>query len=264
MVGVRPSALQKAVCSIVLVVCPLSAGVKLQVREGRPFVDGVYVNGHGPYRFLLDTGTNINLIETGLARKIGMESTFEQVVESSTGKTLLPGSDGHVVELGPVRADGQRFHFSKLETLRLPWPDVHGVLGQGFLSGFDYMLDLRGKLLEFGKQNPGGSRSQFRLLDGRSAVSTSLGDLVLDSGAPRLILFGVVADPGAWSDMWTVAGSQKVGMIASKLAIEGRSVWRGNAVAIPTQAEPGVAGLMPLSLFRTVYVCNSEGYVVLE
>jgi hypothetical protein len=268
MVGVRPSALQTVACSIVWLLaisaCPLSGAVKLQVRDGRPFVDGVYVNGHGPYRFLLDTGTNINLIETGLARKIGMESTFEHEVESSTGKSLLPGSDGNVVELGPVRAAGQRFQFSKLETLHLAWPDVHGVLGQCFLSGFDYMLDLRGKLLEFGKQDPGGSRSQFRLQDGRSAVSTSLGDLVLDSGAPRLILFGVVPDPGERSDMWTLAGSKSVGMVSSKLAIEGRNVWRGSAVAIPAQAEAGVAGLMPLSLFKTVYVCNSEGYVVFE
>jgi len=138
------------------------------------------------------------------------------------------------------------------------------VLGQWFLSGFDYLLDLRGKRLEFGKQSPNGSRSQFRLLDGRSAVSTSLGDLVLDSGAPRLILFGVRPDAGELSEMLTVTGSGSVGMVASRLVIEGRNIWRGDAVAIPNQAEPGIAGLMPLSLFKTIYVCNSEGYVVFE
>jgi hypothetical protein len=256
--------LQQAVCFFVLAVCPLSGAVKLQVRDGRPFVDGVYVNGHGPYRFLLDTGTNMNLIETGLARKIGMKATFQDEVQSSTGKTVLSGSEGNTVELGPVRASGQRFQFSKLEALRLAWRDVHGVLGQCFLSRFDYMLDLGGKLLEFGKQNPAGSRSQFRMQDGRSAVATSLGDLVLDSGAPRLILFGVGSDPGERSDMWTVTGLQSVGMVSSNLAIDGKNIWRGRAVAIPTQSEPGIAGLMPLSLFRTVYVSNSESYVVFE
>jgi len=265
MVGAGPLAfLRILICCLAVASLPLAGGVKLQVRDGRPFVDGVFVNGHGPYRFLLDTGTNMNLIETGLARRIDMASTFENEVQSSTGRTLLPGSDGNTVELGPVRAAGQRFQFSKLEALRLVWPDVRGVLGQAFLSGFDYLLDLRGKVLEFGKQNPTGSRSQFRTLDGRSAVSTSLGDLVLDSGAPRLILFGVVPDPGERSEMWTVAGSQTVGMVASKLAIEGRNVWRGNAVAIPARSEPGIAGLMPLSLFRTIYVCNSERYVIFE
>lgn len=28
--------------------------------------------------------------------------------------------------------------------------------------------------------------------------------------------------------------------------------------------EAGVDGLLPLGLFKTVYVCNSEGYVVFE
>src|SRR5271168_2955234 len=103
--------------ALLLAAGPQIGSVPLQVRDGRPMVDGVYVNGHGPYRFLLDTGTNINLIEAGLARKIDMNSTFEDEVGSSTGKTMLPGSDGNVVELGPARATGQRFQFSKLEAL---------------------------------------------------------------------------------------------------------------------------------------------------
>ena len=41
----------------------------MRVRDGRPIVDGVYVNGHGPYRFLVDTGTMRNLIDADLARK---------------------------------------------------------------------------------------------------------------------------------------------------------------------------------------------------
>ena len=109
MVCLRPSAWCAIVGLLLIAVCPLSGALKLQIRDGRPFVEGVYVNDNGPYRFLLDTGTNMNLIETGLARKIGMKATFQDEVESSTGKTRLPGSDGNVVELGPVRATGQRF-----------------------------------------------------------------------------------------------------------------------------------------------------------
>jgi hypothetical protein len=64
--------------------------------------------------------------------------------------------------------------------------------------------------------------------------------------------------------MLTLTGSRDVGMVARKLAIEGRDIWRGDAVALPDRSETGIAGLMPLSLFRSVYICNSEGYVVLE
>jgi len=262
-----PSALLRrtiALCVLALTASPLFGEVKLLVREGRPFVDGVYVNSQGPYRFLLDTGTNMNLIESRLARKIGMRSTFEDVVESAVGKTSMPGSDGNVVELGPVRAEGQRFQYSDLDSLHMVWPDIHGVLGQAFLCGFDYMLDLRGKSLDFGKQDRGGNRSDFRMLDGRSTISTSLGELVLDSGAPRLVLFGVAGGAGQLRDMLTLAGSKSVRMVASRLAIAGRDVWRGDAVTIPNQAEPGIAGLMPVSLFNSIYISNSESYVVFK
>ena len=267
MVVGRPSALLRdsvVLCLLALTAGPLPGAVKLLVREGRPFVDGVYVNGQGPYRFLIDTGTNMNLIEARLAKKIAMRTTFSEVVESATGKTVMPGSDGNVVELSPVRAEQQRFQYSDLDTLHLVWPDVRGVLGQAFLSGFDYVLDLRGRQLEFGKQEPTGSRSKFRLQDGRTAIATNLGDLVLDSGAPRVVLFGVVSGAGQLKEMLTLAGSTSVRMIASKLAIGGRDVWRGDAVALPTREAPGIAGLMPASVFHSVYISNSEQYVVFQ
>ncbi len=267
MVCGRPSALRRhgiALCVLALAAGPLSGAVKLLVRDGRPFVDGVYVNSQGPYRFLIDTGTNMNLIESRVARKIGMRTTFSEVVESAAGKTFMPGSDGNVVELGPMRAEQQRFQYSDLDTLHMLWPDIRGVLGQAFLSNFDYTVDLRGKRLEFGKQDRSGNRSQFRLLDGRTAISTNLGDLVLDSGAPRVVLFGVDSRFGEPRYMLTLAGSTRVRTIASRLAIAGRDVWRGDAVAIPGQAEKGIAGLMPLSVFNSIYICNSERYVVFE
>jgi hypothetical protein len=34
--------------------------VKIDVRDARPVVEGVYVNGHGPYRFLVD---NVDLMD---------------------------------------------------------------------------------------------------------------------------------------------------------------------------------------------------------
>jgi len=181
--------------------------------------------------------------------------------------TLIPGGDGIEVALDPVKADGQMFLFSQLEVILRRWPDVQGVLGQWFLSRFDYTLDLRHKRLTFGKQDRIGTRSRFSMINGRTAVSTSLGDLILDSGAARLVLFGVEPDVGhgLGSELRTLAGSQEIGEVSGKsLAIEGRNIWRGDALAIPHPAETGVDGLLPLNMFKAIYVCNSEGYVVLE
>jgi hypothetical protein len=246
---------------------PLLAEVKMQVRNGRAVVDGVYVNGHGPYRFLVDTGTNINLIEAGIARKIGMNATFQVNLVSAAGNIQTQGNDGNEVVLDSVKAAGQRFLFLGLEAIHNSSLDVQGVLGQWFLSQFDYAFDLRGKRLEFGKQDRSGTRTPFEMINGRPVISTSLGVLALDSGASRLVLFGVHPDSGfgRTGELQTFAGSQKTGLVASKpLIIEGRRIWSGDAVAMPSRTELGTDGLMPISLFKTIYVCNSEGYVVFE
>jgi len=244
---------------------PLFGDVRMGVREGLPIVDGVYVNGHGPYKFVVDTGTNVNLIEADLAESIGLRATFRTELASGTGVTIVPGVDRIEVGLGSVKAEGQRFLFLRLAVLDR-WPDIQGVLGQGFLSRFDYRLDLQGGRMEFSKQDRIGTRTPFTMMDGRPMVATSLGGLILDSGAVRLVLFGVQPDPisNEW-ELQTVAGSRKIGTVFTKpLVIEGRKIWRGDAVAVPHAAGPGVSGLLPISLFKSVYICNSEGYVIFE
>jgi len=246
---------------------PLFASVKLQVREGHPVVDGVYVNGHGPYRFLIDTGSNVNLIDAALARKIGMNATFQVDLASAAGKAAAPGSDGNEILLDSAEAGSQKFLLSRLEAIHRSSPDIQGVLGEWFLSQFDYTLDLRGKQLEFGRQSRSGTRSPFTTVNARPIVSTSLGHLALDSGQAQLVLFGVQPDsrPDLRSEMRTLAGSVQVGIVSAKrLIIEGKRFSSGDAVAIPNRPETDVDGLMPLTPFKTVYVCNSEGYIVFE
>lgn len=237
------------------------------VRDGHPIVDGVYVNCHGPYRFLVDTGSNVNLIDQKLAQSIGLTAAFQTELATSAGATVASGNKEVEVSLDSAKAADQEFLFRGLETIRRRWPDIQGVLGQWFLSRFDYTLDLRGKQLTFGKQDRSGTHTPFRMINGRLSFSTSLGNLILDSAADRLVLFGVKPDTRAdgTNELRTVAGSQQIGVAFSKpLTIDGRRIWRGDAVALPNRTEPGVDGLLPLSLFKAVYVCNSEGYVVFE
>jgi hypothetical protein len=250
--------------SIIIAAVPAFGAVKLHVEEGRPVVDGVYVNGQGPWRFLLDTGTNVNLIETDLARKISMKATSNVELASSSGTTSMPQSDGNEVLLDSAKADDQRFLLTGLEAVHKLDPDVRGVLGQWFLAHFDYTLDLKAKRLEFGKVAATGARTSFTMVNGRVVVPTSLGGLVLDSGAGRLVLFGVESDRGIDGRVLTFNGSGAIGSASRKLIIGERKVWQGDAVTMSSRTEPGVAGLLPLSLFRSVYVSNSESYVVLE
>jgi hypothetical protein len=164
-----------------------------------------------------------------------------------------------------VRADGQIFLFGGLDNIRRSFPDVQGVLGQEFLSRFDYLLDLRGRRLEFGTQQRTTmeNRVPFHTVAGRATVSTSLGSLVLDSGTGDVILFG--GRPMALThEVFSMTGSLRVGTISGTLVIDGRTWWRGKAVVVPRTGEAGAEGLLPASLFKAIYVCNSAGYLLLN
>lgn len=252
------------VCGGLLAASPAWPAMKMRVVEGHPIVDGVYVNGHGPYSFLIDTGTTANHLDRKVARAIGLKATFRSQLISSGGAIYVPGTDGIEVQVGEVRADRQRFLLAGVEVIRQFEPGVQGVLGQAFLSHFDYLLDLKGKRIEFGKREPAASeiRTPLRMAGQRPLVATSLGELVLDSGTQWVALFGVESS-GARGDLVTMSGAQRVGTVVRKLLIEGRAFWSGQAVAVP-QGEAGAQGLLPVSLFKTVYFCNSEGYVSLE
>ncbi len=147
-------------------------------------MDGVYVNGHGPYRFLVDSGANLSLIDAGLARTIGLNPTSQVDLASATGKTPVSESDGNEIRLDTAKADSQKLLLSDLEAIHRFSSDIQGVLGQSFLSRFDYTIDLRGKSLGFGKQDKSGTRVSFKMINSRLAISTSLGELVLRIRGP--------------------------------------------------------------------------------
>jgi hypothetical protein len=188
-------------------------------------------------------------------------------MSSSTGVVEVTGGEGIEVALDNAKVGDQEFLFLAVDAIRGRWPEIQGVLGQRFLSRFDYTLDLRHNRLEFGRQDPEGTRTPFEMVNAEPVVSTSLGNLVLDSGARQLVLFGVRPDTacGLQGELRTATGSLSIGLVSSKpLIIEGRKVWRGEAVAVPNRIEPRVDGLLPLSIFKSIYFCNSHGYVVFE
>jgi hypothetical protein len=227
-------------------------------------VDGVFVNGHGPYRFLLDTGTQLNHLDPKLAKSLGLRASARVEVISPFAVAQAPAAEGIEIALESVQAGNQKLVFSDLETVHQLGFDIKGVLGQDFLSHFDYLLDMGAKRLEFSKQDRAGTRAEFLRIHGQPAVSTSLGWLLLDSGTGWVVLFGVPAAPRT-NDILTLAGASKAGPVPHRpLVIGGRSIRYNELVAVAGGKDVGVAGLLPVSLFKSVYICNSEGYVVLN
>jgi Aspartyl protease len=249
--------------SLIVMAVPSRGAVHVELIDARPTVEGVYVNGRGPFRFWLDTGANINLINSSLAGRIGMRAASRVEFASVTSRRIAEASPENEVSLESARASGQEFLLTEPETAQNT--DVQGLLGQAFLSGFDYFLDLRHKQLTFGSLERKGTRCPFKMINGRPADSTSLGEIVLDSGAQALLISDVGRNiTGRAAEIRSVAGSERGVICTRRLAIKGRKIWQGEAVAVFRRLEPGCDGVMPLRFFKSLYVCNSGRYVVFE
>ena len=104
------------------------------------------------------------------------------------GVGTVSGSDDVRLRIG-TKAAATELLFTNMETVRELSKDIRGVLGQTFLSRFDYLLDLRGRRVVLGAQSQEGLRAEMDISTRLPTVFTSLGRLVIDSGADRLALF---------------------------------------------------------------------------
>jgi len=136
-------------------------GVSLQIVQGRPIVDGIYVNGHGPCRFLVDTGAQSNHSDVQVARRFGLLAMFRVHLDTIAGTELAPGMAQARVRLGETEVQSTEVLFTKLNAVRELSDDIQGVLGQAFLAQFDYLLDMRGRRMVFGAPEPAGIKAAF-------------------------------------------------------------------------------------------------------
>jgi Aspartyl protease len=238
--------------------------IQLKIITGMPVVDGVFLNGHGPYRFLLDTASQSNQMDSGLARKLGLAATLQLNLETPSGESTVHGGRVSEVTLGPVEASEQEFLFTRFKDLSTLPSDIRGILGQEFLARFDYILDFQHHRLTFGEPSARGVQTSFRLIFGRMAVPTSLGDLVLDSGTEMLFLF---------RESTRAASAQVIGASGARVGVSFETapeVRIGDHRYRPAKAEyhpvPAAeeAGLLPANLFHAIFICNSKQYVVFD
>ena len=242
----------------------VSAPVKLRLLGGRPVVDGVFLNESGPYRFLLDTGAQTNQVDEAIARKMGLAATFRVDMETASGVTHVAGGHLAEVRLGSARAADQEFLFTTLDGVHALSSDIQGVLGQEFLSHFDYRLDFHAKTLDFDAPAAAGAQIPTERLNGRIVLASSLGRLVLDSGSDTLVLFHASAKGSVSAGIRTAAGFAPVRSVSGlRVRIGDRDYKPAQSVVI-SQPETPEDGLLPTSLFKAVYVSNSSSYAVFE
>jgi hypothetical protein len=109
----------------------------------------VFINGKGPYDFVLDTGSSVTLVRRELLEQIRIPCREALFVNSATGVSYVRRAMVHRVAVASLGA--ANIEVVTLEGARegLLTTKVQGILGENFLKHFDILLDNE-KHIDFG------------------------------------------------------------------------------------------------------------------
>ena len=241
----------------------------------------VLVNGQGPFPFILDTGSDDVILDSTLARRLSLSISAGDAHQATVAGAWAPGrSVAKSLQLGPVQTQNAPVLLTDLSGIRSRAPQAQGVLGQSFLSLFNYLLDYQNRSIRFeqsgelqhsihGEPLPleiDGHRILL-LAQAQTASSAPL-RLLLDTGTNALVLSRASAD----AIHLVVDGQKFETTVNAKIALPfGRlgQLTLGSrllhdlpvTVSAAQQMQQVCDGLLPTSLFKALYVNNTEGFV---
>jgi hypothetical protein len=232
---------------------------------------------------MFDTGTNLSVLARPLAASLGLSTGRPVRVTTITGEA--DGILGLVEGLGFFLGNGPR----PLDAIAVDVPTpadlphaVSGIYGHNQLDGADYLLDYSNRrivLAPAAALSPyvRGKRQPIAWVSGRPAVAvliTALGGgvpfrarLVIDSGINTVTLFGHAARRVAGAGDRLVRIADQFGSrlaAAAGISIEaGEHRMDTTAALIADQGDRQENGLLPASMFSSVYVSAAERAVAL-
>jgi predicted aspartyl protease len=231
------------------------------------FTATVVVDGSGPLRFLVDTGSSVTVVDRDVADRLQIRAGGGVAVVSTSGEMQM--------ESAKVSLRAGRLHRTDLDVLLTPLPRfrshgrVDGILGMNFFEGQSVLLDAKRHCVEVGTRAPAGTTLAAQEVVGRVAARISGLDFVIDSGASFVVLMSdeakSMARASARADVITVSGhdSSTAGTI-DRLAI-GDAVLRDVPVVFArSTGDPREDGLLPVTMFRSVYINAERTQVVVR
>jgi predicted aspartyl protease len=278
--------------------CPGSiASVTPRFVQGALIVIPVRINQRGPFDFMVDTGSQVTIVDPSLASELGLKpqgtvGVVSVATYARVSVTVLDRleADSHVVEK-PLAIIGD------LRQIQAADPRIRGVLGENFLAHFDLFIDNAHKMLcldETGAMRDSVRGERIPLLSPqhpeselpfaeRLVISVHLSGtgsrqilLQLDSGSDGPILFSGTNEPvlrilkQATLRAGNVSKAQQAFAVVppQDMRIGARTLSHisfGTPVSVgqnvPTLDEDGV---LPTVLFQRVYINFADHYVVFD
>ena len=231
----------------------------------------VAINGHGPFKFVLDTGSNRSAISAKLAGTLGLRAAAATALRSATSTTTAIVVRLDAVGVGSVVKCGLLMPVLPSASQAVLGSSIDGLLGQDFLIDETYTIDYeRLDLVWHANAAPkgGDARLPLKLDEGRWLVALSPGEtgptvwFVPDSGAAAFVLFdrGLARSPMRYTPAGRAAiatvndGAEVTAAIIATLHA-GSVVFRDQPAVVIQQHRadaPAADGLLPLSAFSRI------------
>jgi hypothetical protein len=122
-------------------------GIRPRIVAGALVVIPVMINHTGPFDFMVDTGSQLNVIDPALAAQLNLKSqgTVGLVATAAYSRVSIGILDslqaGSQLVLKPLVA------VHELGSIQAADPRIRGVLGENFIAHFDVLIDYGRKLL---------------------------------------------------------------------------------------------------------------------
>jgi hypothetical protein len=156
----------------------------------------VMVNGQGPFRFLLDTGSSHTTLGRELAERLALPVVAQVNVTTPAGVQMQPVVKVELMAIGSASVPALMPSVVSLAELRSMEPGIDGVVGQDFVGAFDFTIDYRRKRLRFAAEpaDPGTRLPLVRAGDRALVELAGNGDgtpvlMVPDTGSEGIVLF---------------------------------------------------------------------------
>lgn len=277
--------------------CPGNvASVPLKIVNGYQIILAVSINHSGPYNFLLDTGSQITIVDLSLAAELHLSAQGSaNLVTAAESSTSASVAQVDLLETGSHALANQTvlvYDFQKVNSAIHP---IRGILGEDFLGRFDMLIDnahsmlclddsatLRANVkgthiaLVAPAQSAGSqpSPSQFivaaRVSNARRPIR-----LKLDSASDVCVLYNVgqfmtrALFSTTTSQEMQVDGAQRAfSVLPPQEVMIGHLDLPGVSFVVPPGAETNANmaedGVLATGLFRRVFIDHVDHFAVLE
>jgi predicted aspartyl protease len=243
------------------------------------------INNEGPFDFILDTGTTSTIVTNELARRVNLVPVDNISLITLRGTRVVPRAIVGSFTLGDEEIRKVEVLYDKLEGVRAVDTKISGIVGQNVLLRLNFLIKYRECLIEFTGKNEhvkvlNGTSLQVEQSEGKLIVSAKsvfakggLLKLVLDSGASDLVIFSSASSKAGLDSRHAedrLVATNSAGDVRTSLLkqLEIGLVRLVNLPVALVQEESSEGrpedGLLPTSLFHTIYFQNDKHLVVLN